>query len=371
MGVMSSKALEKLGITDDKDGLLQENDFISAVKRMPLPSKEILEKAIIKAQDTYASYGIATAQEGMIAKEMISIFKMAEEENLFFLDILGYADIKDRELIFSSFPLCENSYHNHLKLPGLKIFLDGSPQGRTAWMREPYEGEKDGYKGFGTMKDEDVISSFNIAIKEERQLIAHCNGDAAADQLLRCASMADNNEKLKELRPVVIHSQLLNPDIMPKLKEMGFLLSFFPSHIYYWGETHVKNFGIKRAERLSSIRSAKNAGLNFTLHQDTPVLPPNLFRAMQSSVVRKTESGRLLGEKECLTPLEALQAVTLNAAYQYNEENLKGSLEEGKYADIAILFENPLTTEAEHLADIKVFATYKEGRKIYELKQKN
>lgn len=365
MGVMNQKALDMLDISNDNNGLLQENDFISNIKRIPLPNADTIRKAIIKAQNTYASFGIATAQEGMIAKEMIPIFKMAENEKLFFIDILGYADLKDYEQIFSSFSECLSEYHNNVKIQGLKIFLDGSPQGKTAWMREAYEGEKDGYNGFGTMSDEAVTNAFKTALKLNKQLIAHCNGDAAADQILRCASLAGTPEQIAALRPVVIHSQLLHPEIMPKLKEYGFLLSFFPAHIYYWGETHIKNLGIKRAERLSSIKSALNEGLIYTIHQDTPVLAPNLFKAMQSAILRKTKEGKVLGEKEKITPLEALQAVTINAAYQYGEENIKGSLKEGKLADLAILEEDPLEIDPEKLENIKVVETIKEGNCIF------
>ena len=365
MGVMNQKALDLLNISNDNNGLLQENDYISSIKRIPLPGADAIKKAIVKAQNTYASFGIATAQEGMTAKEMIPIFKMAENEKLFFIDILGYADLKDYEQIFSSFSECLHEYHNRVKIQGLKIFLDGSPQGKTAWMREAYEGEKDGYNGFGTMSDEAVINAFKTALKLNKQLIAHCNGDAAADQILRCASLAATPEEIASLRPVVIHSQMLHPEIMPKLKEYGFILSFFPAHIYYWGETHVKNFGINRAHRLSSLKSASNEGLVYTIHQDTPVLAPNLFKAMQSAILRKTKDGRVLGESERLTPLEALQAVTINASYQYGEENIKGSLKEGKLADLAILEENPLEMDPERLDKIKVAATIKEGKYIY------
>ncbi len=365
MGVMNQRALDLLSINNDNNGLLLENDYISSIKRIPLPGTDAIKKAIVKAQNTYASFGIATAQEGMIAKEMIPILKMAENEGLFFMDILGYADLKDYEEIFSSFSECLNEYHSRIKIKGLKIFLDGSPQGKTAWLREAYEGERDGYNGFGTMSDEAVTDAFKTAIKLNKQLIAHCNGDAAADQLLKCACMAATADKIAALRPVVIHSQLLHPEIMPKLKEYGFILSFFPSHIYYWGETHVKNLGIERAERLSSLKSALNEGLIYTMHQDTPVLSPNLFKAMQSAILRKTKSGRLLGDKERLTALEALQAVTINAAYQYGEEHIKGSLREGKLADLVILNENPLETDPEKLDKIKVEATIKEGRYIY------
>lgn len=122
------------------------------------------------------------------------------------------------------------------------MFLDGSPQGLTAWMTEPYtagpDGEKD-WVAYSTMTDEDAIAFAKMAIDSNHQLLCHCNGDAAADQLLRVYEAArdasDNPEKMA-LRPVMIHAQTARTDQYEKMAEIGMIPSIFASHVWYWGD---------------------------------------------------------------------------------------------------------------------------------------
>ena len=99
--------------------------------------------------------------------------------------------------------------------------------------------------------------------------------------------------------------------------------------------------------------------MNYTVHQDAPVKLPNQILAIHNAVNRQTQSGRVLGEDQCLTIMEALKAVTINGAYQYFEENEKGSITEGKVADFVILDKNPLETDKKQLKTINVLQTIK------------
>lgn len=123
--------------------------------------------------------------------------------------------------------------------------------------------------------------------------------------------------------------------------------------------------GPERAERISPIRSTIDRGMNYTMHQDSPVVNPNALFAVHNAVNRITKNGRLLGADQRLTVEEALKGVTINGAYQIFEEDKKGSITEGKVADLVILGENPLTTASDKLKDIPVLETIKEGKTIY------
>ena len=375
MGLMNSAALEKMGITADtpspeggliekKDGhltgYLEENAFINCLRSMPMPSAEELMQAVVKAQDKYASYGITTLQDGMVSKEMLPLFRAIQK--LLKLDVVLYTDEPAYEQAVKLFGTEPSD--SHIKVGGMKIFLDGSPQGRTAWMRQPYEGAEDGYCGYPTMTDEAVTAAMEKAGDRHTQIIAHCNGDNAAEQFLRCLKEAEKTRpQLRNLRPVIIHGQLMGRDQMPRAAELGAMVSFFIAHVYHWGDVHLRNFGTERASHISAAKTALESGVRFTFHQDAPVIEPDMLETLDCAVRRVTKNGVPLGPEEELTPLEALRAVTVSGAWQYSEENFKGSLAPGKAADLVILDGDPLT--APRIRELQVLRTYKNGKCVF------
>ena len=221
--------------------------------------------------------------------------------------------------------------------------------------------------------DEDAIAFAKMAIDSNHQLLCHCNGDAAADQLLRVYEAArdasDNPEKMA-LRPVMIHAQTARTDQYEKMAAIGMIPSIFSSHVWYWGDAHLRNLGPVRGGRVSACGDAERAGLPFTLHTDTPVLRPNLLEAAWCAVNRITKAGVQLDEDQKVTPYEAMRAITYNGAYQYGEEADKGTLEAGKLADLVVLDRNPLAVDPREIRDICVLATIKEGDTLYERDEK-
>ena len=139
--------------------------------------------------------------------------------------------------------------------------------------------------------------------------------------------------------------------------------SFFVAHVYHWGDTHIENFGMERAQNISCAGSALKKGITFTFHQDTPVIMPDMIETIWCAVNRQTKNGVTLGENQKIPVYEALKAVTKNAAYQYFEEKNKGTIEKGKKADLVILSGNIL--EYSDIRSISVLETIKEGKTIY------
>ena len=383
VGVFNTLALERLGVNEETPcppggrmergpdgkltGYMEENAFLQLQKRVPLPDTEDLLAAYDKAQRSYASYGVATVQEGMMPDQLIPLYRQLLERDLLWLDVVGYADADGQAA--EAFSGHIRAYSGHFKLGGYKIFLDGSPQGRTAWMRTPYLGGGPQDRGYPVLTDRQVYDRMALALDQGMQLLAHCNGDAAADQLLRVYEAArdasDNPEKMA-LRPVMIHAQTARTDQYEKMAAIGMIPSIFSSHVWYWGDAHLRNLGPVRGGRVSACGDAERAGLPFTLHTDTPVLRPNLLEAAWCAVNRITKAGVQLDEDQKVTPYEAMRAITYNGAYQYGEEADKGTLEAGKLADLVVLDRNPLAVDPREIRDIQVLATIKEGDTLYE-----
>lgn len=376
-GLMNSLALKTLGITESTEapeggriekkegkltGRLEENALFHYQKKLPMPDGEALEKAYKKAQDCYAAHGITMVQEGMLTKEMFPMYRLLLERRLLRLDLAAYLSPEDYPAAKEEFAPYMGRYRDHLKIAGLKIFLDGSPQSRTAWLRKPYIR---GGCGYGVMTDEAVRAAMELSCREGLQLLAHCNGDQAIARFLSC--MERTVKKFPEfprLRPVIIHGQIMGRDQVRKAAALGAFVSFFGAHVFHWGDVHIKNLGFSRAAGISPAASALEAGLPFTFHQDTPVIPPDMWETVWCAVCRKTRAGTVLGEQERIPVREALLAVTKQAAAQYGEADKKGSLAPGKNADFILIDRDPFRTAPEELKNIQVLKTFCRGRAL-------
>lgn len=383
MGVVNSAALKQLGIdasTPDPEGgkigreagsqkpngYLEETAFTLLSRGFAAPDLDQLLDQLDQAQEKYLSYGITTVQDGITKRPDWAVLQAMAERKRLKVDVVSYVDLKDNEALIGEHPEYAQGYQNRLRIGGVKIFLDGSPQGRTAWMSEPYLGADSQYCGYPVYTDDQVDAFIDEAMGHHWQLLTHFNGDAAAEQLIRCTQRQQaRHPEAAALRPVMIHAQLVRRDQLPRMKALNMTASFFTAHCWYWGDIHLRNFGQPRGGNISPMRWAIDEGLNVTMHQDTPVIMPNMLESVECACRRVTKGGQALNPELRITPLEALQAVTINAAWQYHEEDRKGSLEEGKLADLVILEKNPLSCPAEEIGSIAVLETIKEGVSVY------
>ncbi|MCD5324206.1 MULTISPECIES: amidohydrolase [Pontibacillus] len=321
-----------------------------------------------QGQDVYIRNGITTVQDGASSRQTVQLFQALAQEEKLQIDVVSYPTMEGggRDIMKEN-PDFAKVYQNRFKIGGYKIFLDGSPQGKTAWLTEPYEGEES-YRGYPWYTDEQVKAYTTEAIEDGAQLLTHCNGDAAADQLLtsyeKALEASDRSDK-NDLRPVMIHCQTVRNDQLDQMARIRMIPSIFMAHTYYWGDVHLKNLGDQRGRRISPARSALDRGLCVNFHQDPPVLKPDMLHTIWCAVNRQTRSGASIGPEERVSVYEALQAVTINAAYQYREEDEKGSITEGKLADLVVLDQNPLKVDPFSIRDIQVLETIKEGESIY------
>lgn len=383
MGVANSKALALMGVTAETpdpeggrigreadgrtpSGYLEELAFRQATAKVPMDRAADAAAALDAAQQIYLSRGITLIQDGLTGADEFQMLSAAAQAGVFTADVVGYADLKKAPELSSS--PCWQTPVGGFRLGGWKIFLDGSPQGRTAWMLEPYQGGDGTYTGYPIYSDEEVTGFVRRALSDGAQLLAHCNGDAAAAQYIRCCRRAqeETGRAVRDIRPVMIHSQLVRPEQLAEMKELGILPSFFAAHLWYWGDIHVENFGARRAASISPLGAAERLGLPYTLHQDTPVIQPDMLESVWCAVNRVTRSGAVLGPEYRVSPCAALRAVTANAAYQYRMEGQRGTLAPGKAADLVLLDRDPTAVPPEDIRGIRVLETIKDGVRVFQ-----
>ena len=322
--------------------------------------------SVKKAMDIYARNGITTAQDGASSQETIALMQAADAQGMINLDIISYPigqNGLDQNLDSISF----GNYTGRLKIGGIKLILDGSPQGKTAYLTEPYykppHSESDSYKGYPLIPQSEVSKLVKRYADLNIPIMAHANGDAAADMLIEAVKNADITTAH---RTIMIHAQTVREDQLDKMKELSIIPSYFSTHTFYWGDWHRDSvFGEDRAKRISPTKSTLNRKIPFTVHNDAPVVPPDMIRLLWSTTNRKTRSGKVLGEEQKISTYSALEAMTINAAFQHFEDDIKGSIEVGKLADLVVLSEDPLSIPVNELLELKIMATYSHGKEIF------
>jgi len=322
--------------------------------------------SVKKAMEIYARNGITTAQDGASSLETIGLMQAADAQNMIDIDVISYP-IGQNGLDENLNALDFGSYTGRVKVGGIKLILDGSPQGKTAYLTEPYykppHNESKSYKGYPLIPQTEVSEWVKKYADLNIPIMAHANGDAAADMLIKAVK---NAEIESDHRTIMIHAQTVREDQLDLMKELEIIPSYFSTHTFYWGDWHRDSvFGVDRAMRISPTKSTLNRDMPFTVHNDAPVVPPDMIRLLWSSTNRITRSGKILGDQQKISTYDALKAMTLNAAYQHFEDDIKGSIEVGKLADLVVLSEDPLAMPAASLLNLKVIATYSHGKEIF------
>jgi predicted amidohydrolase YtcJ len=256
-----------------------------------------------------------------------------------------------------------------LHVGAVKLVGDGSIQGYTGYLSEPYHvlGEHpEGYRGYPNIDADTMNHQVKTIHCGGSQIAVHGNGDAAIDQFLDAWEAALEACPAEDPRPILVHAQMARPDQLERMKRLAVTPTFFSAHVYYWGDRHRDVFmGPERAARISPAASAKELGVRFTTHLDTPVVPIDSRLQLWTPVARETSSGQVLGPDERISAEQSLRAMTVDAAWQVRLENELGSIEPGKKADLVILSDDPLAPSAE-LRSIEVERTVVGGVTVFD-----
>jgi len=349
----------------EPNGVLEETAGLS-VRALMYAKNTRTASGLASALNAYASHGITTIQDGGVPAEHLGNLQALADQETLNLDLVAYqwltpkTDIPDAAQI--------GSYRNRFKRGGVKLMLDGSPQGKTAYLTEPYlippHGQTAEYRGYPSMPQEEINRLVRQSFDRGIPVLAHANGDAAADLLIDAVKSA---QATHDHRTVVIHAQTLREDQLDDMKNLEMIPSYFSAHSYYWGDWHRDSvLGEERAFRISPTKSTVDRGMTFTIHNDSPVVPPDMMRLIWATTNRMTRSGQILGKEQRISTLDALKAVTIHAAYQYFEEDSKGSIKPGKQADLVILSRNPLQISQDELEDVEIVKTISRGKTVFQ-----
>ena len=356
--------------TREPNGVMEETAMgpFSSNELMQLDEQKF-EDLVRQAIDIYASYGVTTVQDGGAAMADITALRAAAERQPFIADVVAFPWVNGFDDAQMDAVEPERDYVGGFRVGGVKFGLDGSPQGRTAFLSQPYTegppGAAPDYRAYPTFPAEKFNPRIAEMIERGVPTLVHANGDGAIDMLIDGVSQLANGRELPDHRTVIIHAQLMRRDQLDKTRELGLVPSYYSAHPFFWGDWHRRSFGEDRAAYISPAGDTARMGIPFTIHNDSPIVPPDMMRLLWIAVNRKTRSDFVLGPEQRLTALQALHATTLGAAYQYFEEDRKGSISTGKQADLVILGSNPLLVDPDSIKDIAVIETFARGKSIY------
>lgn len=258
--------------------------------------------------------------------------------------------------------VCEHNT-DKLRFGLVKLVLDGSIQGFTARLRWPHYYKNPGNtgtsgNGLWLLPPSEVASQIASYHREGFQVHMHTNGDEASEVAIEAVSQVLATHPRQGHRHTLQHAQLIDAAMFGRMRELGMCANFFSNHLYYWGDAHyAKTLGPERAQRMNAAATALRCGVPFGMHSDAPVTPLGPLFTAWCAVNRRTLSGRVLGEEECITVADALHAITLGTAWTLKMDQEIGSIECGKFADFAVLEDDPLAVSPEHLKDVRVWGT--------------
>ncbi|HEB90265.1 MAG TPA: amidohydrolase [Deltaproteobacteria bacterium] len=354
--------------TGEPDGVLEENaaEFVQARLMDPglLDGLAILRLASRRA----LAHGVTTTQSGYTPARQMRVMPWLSRLGLLPLRIVLWPSMEAVDEVLDGGRPFSTVDPGWVRVGAVKLIADGSIQGYTGYLSEPYfvpPGDDPEFRGNPRLARDELIRRVRRYHAAGWQIAVHGNGDAAIDDILDAFEIALREHPRKDPRFILIHAQMARDDQLDRMRQLGVTPSFFSLHTYYWGDRHRDRFmGPERAARMSPARSALDKGVRFTIHCDAPVVPMEPLRLIWSAVNRISSSGRIIGPDERITPMQALRATTIDAAWQIREEDNRGSLEPGKWADFVILSASPLD-DPEHIDRIRVLETHIAGKRVH------
>ncbi len=355
--------------SDEPDGVMEETamQFFPGTGELLTPQRQ--SELRREAVQIYAGYGITTIQDSNVSQAYVDRLKAEGLEQEYAADIVTFVmgnPLPDDVLATVA---ADTSYTGGVRNGGVKFTLDGSPQGRTAWMSEPYNAGPRGaaadYVAYPSYDPDAWLNRIGPLLERGVPVLAHANGDAAIELMIDGVANAIAAGPVPDHRSVIIHAQLIREDQLDRVAELGIIPSFYSVHPFFWGDWHRLSFGEERARFISPVQAAIARDIPFTVHNDSPIVPPDMMRLVEITVNRETRSGFVLGPDQRASVMQALHAITLGVAYQYFEEDEKGSITVGKRADLVILEDNPLTVATSELGEVSVLETFARGKSIF------
>jgi len=349
-------------------GRLEEpNAFQPFVAKMPAPTPEEMVQLLRADLDDASAKGCTTVHDagigGLFAEGDLALIDavMAGNPGVRYAGFLVSTHFKK----WQAMKLRPGVRSKHFTLNGIKAWADGSNQGLTGYQRAPYLGTTN--RGALNYTPQEIEAVIREAHEAGWQIGVHANGDAAIDTVLDGFERVAGAKGSLKLRHRIEHCSILDAGQIQRMAQLGVSPSFLIGHVHYWGRAfHDRLLGPERANRLDPCRSALAQGLKISLHSDYNVTPIEPLRCIENAVVRNMrEGGGALNAQECITPLQAIRAMTLDAAWQCHLEHLCGSLEVGKVADLVVLERDPTRVPPTEISKIAIHSTWLDGEKCF------
>jgi len=389
IGYVNHKALELAGVTEStpnpsgggvyvKDAhgkltgkLIEPPSYAPFMAKMPRPSAEDLVKAVKKTTQYIASTGVTTSAEITVGFE-----SGLESEVKLYKELAANEGLPIRVRAYLYGPAIPAGYHglkpnegdDRLRFIGVKFISDGSTQGLTAALNEPYTYPKNTHnRGNLNYKSEDLYQQMKLYFDRGWQIAVHANGDRAISQTLASyKKLLAGNPHPEERRLRIEHFTINTPAQVKEAVRLGVIPGFTIGHVDYWGEAfHNHLVGPERANRIDPSAAFKKAGGRFAYHSDSPVsnVGPLNYISEGAGRLWQEPPRKVLGPQEQVSVDDAIRAVTINAAYEMFSDDKIGSLELGKQADLVVLAANPRTTPVDQIRNIQVKETWIDGKK--------
>ena len=352
----------------EPDGMLYETAQSAVQEIVRTYDEQEIRNGFIMAQDEYLRQGVTTIHDAGVGRgrgvDILKTYQTARREgflkfrvNMFII----YALLKELD-----FALQSGFGDEWVRVAGCKIVSDGSIQGITAALREPYFCD-DSQKGWLIYEQEELNEMVMTLHERGYQIATHANGDAAIDSTLMAY---ENALSVPSPRPITASAsstaRCVTPSTSTRCSELGVIPDFFANHVFYWGDRHRDRFlGPDRVRNLDPVGSAVHAGIKPLLHSDCPVTPVSPLFCIQSAAARVTSSGEILNDPERITVRQAIETMTVNAARGSFEEDVKGSLELGKLGDLVVLNQDPFAEAPKDIGQIEVAATVVGGQVMH------
>jgi predicted amidohydrolase YtcJ len=261
---------------------------------------------------------------------------------------------------------------DRFRVGGVKIWYDGSPYTGNMYLETPFLNSPLMQSGLGIPRDtcgypmmsKEKLRELVMKYHEQGQQIAiHGQGDKAISDIVEVFEEALNAVPGQDHRHRIEHGALFTEPLIKRAARLGLMPSWHINHIHYYGEAlRDEILGSERTEGLMPMAAAQRYGLCSSLHNDSPMYPPEPFKLLRTAVTRKTRKNECIGISQAVGIEEALRGITINAARQLFMEDQVGSLEVGKFADLTLVSENPLKIKPEDLDRIEVIGTYRGGK---------
>jgi predicted amidohydrolase YtcJ len=403
-GMINSKAMQVSDINsktydpgilkDSKTGLPTGFIRSSAFKLLKMPAQKSLsekekEDALCEMLKRYNSYGFTSLLSGEGDMESLQMYKDMESRKML------TARICQNIILPAGGKITKESVTEKVKqitsvtgegdewvrTGSLKVYLDGGILTGTAYMKEPWGvkaadifGIEDPlYRGVVNYNREELTDIVSVANKFNWSFTAHATGEAAVDLLLDVYNEVNTQKSIKGRRFSIIHGNFYNKEAIRKMVELGVLANMQPAWFYKDADAMESILGSEKMSIFHPYRTMIDAGVMINGGSDhmvkwdasTSINPYNPFLAMWTMITRKTENGAVIMPSEAITREEALKAYTINNAFATFEESLKGSIEPGKLADMAVLSDEILSCPADSIKEIKALMTILDGKVIY------